>query len=75
MTGAEKMRFTEAVEKMRDVQRACEHVMYVDRSLNEKRKAAEGVVDLLLARIRVEIQNSRQPGLPGMEGCGERQDA
>lgn len=45
MTGAEKIRFTEAVEKMRDLQKASESVHYLDPSLKNKQKEAEKLVD------------------------------
>lgn len=63
MTGAEKIRFTEAVEKMRDLQRASESVHYLDPSLKNKQKEAEKLVDGLLSDIRKKLNAQKQGSL------------
>lgn len=63
MTGAEKIRFTEAVEKMRDLQKSSESVHYLDPSLKNKQKEAEKLVDGLLSDIRKKLNAQKQGSL------------
>lgn len=60
MTDCEKLTFTEMVEKMRQLQIACEDVRYLDRALNEKRHAYEKKVDLLISQIRIKMRQNEQ---------------
>ena len=63
MTGAEKIRFTEAGEKMRDLQKASESVHYLDPSLKNRQKEAEKLVDCLLSDIRKKLNAQKQGSL------------
>ena len=47
----EKMTFTRAVARMRALQKSCENVKHLDRTMEGKRAEAEQTVDELLCRI------------------------
>ncbi len=57
----EKMTFTRAVARMRALQKSCEKVKHLDRTMEGRRAEAEQTVDELLYRIESRRRAALQP--------------